>query len=157
MQDDVDFLVSLTLVSGSSWGSLEDSNVEVILPGVVPESHRSKSEANHLTSESTLISVTKQLSPQLYFETIKNIVDRLFDELHLKEKPAANRRKILDVIMSIYEIRKVSKELTDKIYDHHIRFPWLQWEDVSLTLSSLSSGGRWMPQSPTSLLMFDIS
>ncbi|XP_037635123.1 uncharacterized protein tespa1 isoform X1 [Sebastes umbrosus] len=121
-----DFLVSLTSDSLSSQDNLEDSDFEVLLPGSIPESPTPRFEPTRLTSKPKLISVIKQSSSGFDFDSIKTDVDSLFDQLHLQENPATNGRKTPDVIMSTNEMRKFSKELIDKFYDHLTAGPTYQ-------------------------------
>lgn len=89
-----------------------DEIIEDILPGSVPYYPRPKRTASAPTSKTTMISVRERLSSPLDFETIKNNIDSLFNQLNLPERPAAQSSETLEDITSSGVIRKFSASQT---------------------------------------------
>ncbi|XP_059208608.1 uncharacterized protein LOC131987763 [Centropristis striata] len=89
-----------------------DQTCDESLPGV-PQSPRCQSDPE--TYKRPLRTVTKQQSSEMDFETIKGDVDCLFNNLIQQENSSAGDRKTVGIASS--EVRKFSKELTDKMYE----------------------------------------
>ncbi|XP_071322867.1 uncharacterized protein [Trachinotus anak] len=109
----LEFLVRLK--QGARSPQLTLTEDECLMPGAVPESPRPTPETPSPTSMVSEVSMRTKRST-VNSEAIKTDVDRLFHKLHQPEHPAAS--KTLENIKASGEIRKFSKELVDKLYEH---------------------------------------
>ena len=113
---DADFVVSLKQDSSRSLLRImegAEEAEEVTLPGAIPDSPRTESKS---TSRTTMTSFGDLSSPPVDFDTIKSDVDDLFNKLDLQAATCASN-KPENVVLN-EEIRKFSRELTDKMYNH---------------------------------------
>eukprot|EP00064_Thunnus_orientalis_P020468 superscaffoldBa00005642_g20605 len=111
--NDTDFVVSLKQDSSRSLLRIMEEVEEVTLPGAIPESPRPESRP---TSRTTMTSFGDLSSPPLDFDTIKNEVEDLFNKSDLQTATCTSNK--LENVALAEEIRKFSRELTDKMYHH---------------------------------------
>ncbi|CAJ1061024.1 uncharacterized protein LOC117829667 isoform X2 [Xyrichtys novacula] len=100
-------VVSLSSYSCMSSSSVDIPDDEHILPGVVPESRPQKKVTFH--PDVTTYIIKEQDSSSLEYEDIKNDVDNLFQ----MAPPSSLQESQISL-----EIKKFSRELTDKMYAH---------------------------------------
>lgn len=107
---EADFLVELTQHSQSSL-LIKAEEDEFNFPGMILQPQRPTSEASCLTTP--MINVSKKHSSSVHLEMIKKDIDSLYSKVNLPKTPAKQNNAFPN-----YEIKKFSKELTDKLYDH---------------------------------------
>eukprot|EP00064_Thunnus_orientalis_P022643 superscaffoldBa00007819_g22855 len=111
--NDTDFVISLKQDSSRSLLRIMEEAEEVTLPGAIPEPPRPESRP---ASRTTITSFGDLSSPPLDFDTIKNDLDDLFDKSDLQGATCTSNK--LENVALAEEIRKFSRELTDKMYHH---------------------------------------
>ncbi|XP_042247149.1 uncharacterized protein LOC121882773 [Thunnus maccoyii] len=111
--NDTDFVISLKQDSSRSLLRIMEEVEEVTLPGAIPEPPRPESRP---ASRTTMTSFGDLSSPPLDFDTIKNDLDDLFDKSDLQGATCTSNK--LENVALAEEIRKFSRELTDKMYHH---------------------------------------
>ena len=113
-EKDYDSIVFLSQDSGSSQAiprEEDSSDQDFLLPGVLPDPPRPKSEASIRTRPTPSISVKEKLPAPPEFDSVKNDVESWFDISHLPGKSAPHKKNLGNMT------KHLSKVLTESYSD----------------------------------------